>query len=69
MLVLQCIAYCKGEEGLMRFGNVYYCGGEILEVFYVASRSLTFTQSRVKETEALGTWPCNFTVEINQCKQ
>lgn len=32
MLILQCIAYGKGE-GLTRFGNVYYCGGEILGVF------------------------------------
>lgn len=41
MLILQCIAYHQGEEGLMRFGNVYYCGGEILGVFYIPPRSLS----------------------------
>lgn len=33
------------------------------------SVSVTFTQSRAKETETWRTWPCNFPIGINQYKQ
>lgn len=41
MLILQCIVYHQGEEDLMRFDDVYHCGGEILGVFYIPPRSLS----------------------------